>query len=1286
MENKTDLSYYIHVKKYLFIALFILGLFSSSPFFIGASIGVPAPDFPSKSVLVGTDLYILTGNSSNVTVLDTVTNTVTDTIPTGSFPSEIVISGTSIYTMNGGSDDVTVIDATNNTVTTTVAVGTDPRTMILVGTELYVLNSNSDNITVIDTNSNTVSSTIAVGDAPWYVNQVGTNLYVQSINNDQYSVIDTNTDTVTDTFFHPYIFNLTSATLVGTDLYVNTGNPTTRIQILDTNTNTFTGGLDIGVRPFDSVLVGTDLYIISNGSGVVKVLDTTTDTITDTITVGTNPFGYILVGTDLYISNQGSDNVSVIDTTTNTVVDTIAVEDGPTYFTASGSYLYLSHGSNDTVVLIDTFDNTVIDIGPPLLETGEINGDTLVLTYDEDLSGSSVPSITDFVVDVSGVPVDIESVDIENDTLTLTLESFVLYSDTVAVSYVVPGSNMIEDLFGNDGLAFTDEPVTNNTPNCGLITVGNGPYTSTIVGSNLYINNLNDGTISVLNPSTSLVTDTILGDSATSSVLVGSTLYVLHSASGEVIVMDTTTNSFITTLSTGSAPFYATLVGADLYVNNFNSGQVSVVDTDTNTISDTIVTPGNPYSSVLVGTDLYATNAVGSEVYVIDTNTNTLTDTITVGSSPYFSTLVGTDLYVNNSGEDTISVIDTNTNTVTDTITVGSSPYSSVLVGTDLYVNNSGSSNVSVIDTVTNIIIDTITVGDTPIYSTLAGTNLYVNNFDSNNVSVIDTETNTVTGTISVGANPLTATLLGTNLYVNNSGENTVSVIDTIGEDTFMCGAIHYMLSYSAGAHGSITGDTSQTVLGGSDGTAVTAVPDSGYEFEDWSDSSTENPRTDTDVSGNITVTANFSRTSGGSSSGSNPIVRVIDDIIDDILDPFLPDPILPDPVVPVLISPTGPTIPESPVLPTEEPLLPAEPNEEVPTVPLPPRETNNNTNNNSNFIGDEDSKGFLEYLDTIKVFIESPKGNLISRGLATLGLALGFLVAILSNISGFSDLGLRLLQLWSMFLYGVGLKKRNRPWGVVYDSVTKQPLDPVYVVLVDMKGNEIATSITDMDGRYGFLVEPGLYNIRVNKNNYTYPSLKLAGRTNDELYNDLYFGDVIEIKQRGEVIAKNIPMDQIGFNWNEYIKKEQGKNKFYNQRDLAASRFAGFLSLVGFLTSFAIIFVLPKPYNIIVFCLYLVLFLLKRMKLVRNQKGNVVFEKNDMPLSFGILRVFSASNGMEVAHRVLDKKGNYYLLIANGNYVVSLEKKNEDSSYQRIFTSSRIEIKHGILKKKFRI
>ncbi|MBP6855670.1 MAG: DUF2341 domain-containing protein [Candidatus Pacebacteria bacterium] len=106
--------------------------------------------------------------------------------------------------------------------------------------------------------------------------------------------------------------------------------------------------------------------------------------------------------------------------------------------------------------------------------------------------------------------------------------------------------------------------------------------------------------------------------------------------------------------------------------------------------------------------------------------------------------------------------------------------------------------------------------------------------------------------------------------YLNSDGTQLVQ-LDSVD----LTYANTRTLTYTAGANGSITGDSPQTVDYGTDGTAVTAVPDTGYHFVDWSDSSTTNPRTDTNVTANITVTANFEATAPTtytitSSAGSN--------------------------------------------------------------------------------------------------------------------------------------------------------------------------------------------------------------------------------------------------------------------------------------------------------------------------------------------------------------------------------------------------------------------------------
>ncbi len=73
-----------------------------------------------------------------------------------------------------------------------------------------------------------------------------------------------------------------------------------------------------------------------------------------------------------------------------------------------------------------------------------------------------------------------------------------------------------------------------------------------------------------------------------------------------------------------------------------------------------------------------------------------------------------------------------------------------------------------------------------------------------------------------------------------------------------------YTLTYSAGANGTITGTTPQTVNHNGSGTAVTAVANAGYHFVSWSDGITTAMRTDSGVTASKSVTASFAADLGG--------------------------------------------------------------------------------------------------------------------------------------------------------------------------------------------------------------------------------------------------------------------------------------------------------------------------------------------------------------------------------------------------------------------------------------
>lgn len=357
-------------------------------------------------------------------------------------------------------------------------------------------------------------------------------------------------------------------------------------------------------------------------------------------------------------------------------------------------------------------------------------------------------------------------------------------------------------------------------------------------------------------------------------------------------------------------------------------------------------------------------------------------------------------------------------------------------------------------------------------------------------------------------------------------------------------------------------------------------------------------------------------------------------------------------------------------------------------------QDSSTNTANNSidraitNLFGKNVVLSLSETKKTTKALIETPIGQTVTEIVPVVGAASGVAVSVaagmFANPLTMSEIFLIPMRLWALLMTALGLKKRNRPWGTVYDSVTKQPLDPAYVVLLDQQGKEVATSITDIDGRYGFLVGPGTYHLIASKTNYTFPSTKLKGENIDELYNDLYFGTDVVVASEGEVIGKNIPLDANGFDWNEYTKKEQKLTKFYSNRQKWIAYISNILFSIGLLVTIIAVLVVPTSYNVGTLVMYLVLFILKRTILRPKPQGFVTDKTTNTPLSFAIVRIYSASTNREILHKVTDKTGKYYCLIPNGKYYATVERKNPDATYTKVYTSEPVEVTGGYFKGRF--
>ncbi len=405
------------------------------------------------------------------------------------------------------------------------------------------------------------------------------------------------------------------------------------------------------------------------------------------------------------------------------------------------------------------------------------------------------------------------------------------------------------------------------------------------------------------------------------------------------------------------------------------------------------------------------------------------------------------------------------------------------------------------------------------------------------------------------------------------------------------------------------------------------------------------------------TYIATFSGTFPSGTATCSVTVTVDDLIVPPPIDPILPvDPVLPvDPTLPIdpttIPDPGAPGMPDIPTLPNNQPL------------PLP---------------GDEFACTGDDCVTNAPLFNFNISPSLVSSdALRAVAIAALVLTAI-TNLPGM------IFRLQNLFLAWLGFKKRRRSWGVVYDSHTKQPLDPAYVVLSDVQGNEVASSITDLDGRYGFLVPPGIYRINAGKTNYQFPSVMLAGRQKDELYDNLYFGGEIEIKRDDEVITRNIPMDPIGTDWNEVAKREQKRFGFFKRADIWFHKIVNVFFWLGFGIALFATVIAPAPFNFVILGLYAFMFILTLTGFSGKKYGGVR-NRNGDPLAFAIIRIFNAELHREIAHKVTTPNGKYYAIIPKGRYYVTIENKNLDGTYTKVYTSEVMDINHGILKKDFK-
>lgn len=236
--------------------------------------------------------------------------------------------------------------------------------------------------------------------------------------------------------------------------------------------------------------------------------------------------------------------------------------------------------------------------------------------------------------------------------------------------------------------------------------------------------------------------------------------------------------------------------------------------------------------------------------------------------------------------------------------------------------------------------------------------------------------------------------------------------------------------------------------------------------------------------------------------------------------------------------------------------------------------------------------------------------------------------------------------------LLPAGLRNKEKPWGVVYDSVTKLPIDPALVTLTthDPRLPDIQeTRVTDINGRFSFFINQGKYMITAEKTNYTFPS-KIIKDSSDGKFGKIYKGEVIDV-EKPYIFNLSIPMDPVKFDWNQSIKS----NKLALV-DLIKQKSEIILVSVGILVALTSYLQTQSDLNLLIIFIFLSSFLFLSTYATKELWGYVYNTNTKEKIPRVKIKAIRKPYNLTVATTNTDYMGRYFLLLAKGQYSLQLQ------------------------------
>jgi hypothetical protein len=404
-----------------------------------------------------------------------------------------------------------------------------------------------------------------------------------------------------------------------------------------------------------------------------------------------------------------------------------------------------------------------------------------------------------------------------------------------------------------------------------------------------------------------------------------------------------------------------------------------------------------------------------------------------------------------------------------------------------------------------------------------------------------------------------------------------------------------------------------------------------------------------------------------------------------------------PIPIQSPTASPSATPVPTSTLVPTSSPTSEPEPTLEPEPVPLPTADTTDpfvpleeksdseSLDSNENFPTDdvdittpqttsiqtaipipvesalatEQNKApIIPIPAVLESIVEAAQKVLIPATLVTIPIVI---VSTVANAISLFATGVGVVEylryLIQVILILFGIKKRAIPWGTVYNARTKAPISFAKVTLLDTGNRVVDTQITDMEGRYGFVVNPEMFkasgaqfHMTVEKKDFIFPSTTDDGPELFIIYRNRYHGEIIHLK-KDTPINHDIPIEPIQIETRVIASHNIPSMRLHNIFVVFAN-WAFWLSIIVVPLTYILN---PTFFNLILLIVLLGFNVLRILGGLRERPYGMVIDKNKgFPMPYALITLNDES-GQRKGFAVTNELGKYIILTDKGDFLMSV-------------------------------